>query len=96
MLEFGSVHQRTSTPEEVLHQTVFISGTFDTKDFLHQKPFPPQAPYTEEPVYSYTRKLLQKKHNGIFLQQEPFAPTGFLHQRQSTLYTKEPFTPRDS
>jgi len=35
------LHQRTLSPEEALHQTVFTSRTFDTKGFLHQKSLPP-------------------------------------------------------
>ena len=76
-------HQRTSTPKGVLHQRVFISGTFGTKEFLHQKPFPPQAPYTKELVYTYTRKLLQKTQWNIFTA-GTFYTKGVLHQRQST------------
>jgi len=88
------LHQRTFSPEEALHQTVFTSGTFDTKGFLDQKSFPPQAPHTKEFIYiytyAYTRKLLQKNTTAMSTA-GTFYTKGVLHHRQSapkSLYTQ--------
>ena len=81
------LHQRTSTPEEVLHQTVFtyqeplIPKTFYTRNLSHHRHLTPKSWYMLTPENSYRKNATE-----YFLQQEPFTPKGFytrnnLHQR---------------
>ena len=90
------LHQRTSTPEEVLHQTVFtyqeplIPKTFYTRNLSHHRHLTPKSWYMLTPENSY-----KKKRNGIFFTAGTFYTKGVLHQKQSTPKSLlHPETPR--
>ena len=97
-----NLHQKIFTPKNFFTRRGFTPNSFYIKNLWYERVFTPEIFTTIGTlhqrffhiyIYAYTRKLLHKKHSGLFLQQEPYTPKGFytignLHQRA--------FTPRDS